>query len=96
MKSELGFDVCKRFVRQVKIRDEHLTECSNWADFNKLLDKKNLLLSPFCGQQTCEDTIKANSAREEPAESGTSAMGAKTLCIPLNQVDYPINFVELI
>lgn len=75
------------FFRQVEVRDAHLKLCLDWKDFVALLDGKNLLLSPFCGLPECEEKIKADSAREEPGEAGTSAMGAKSLCIPLEQVN---------
>uniref|UniRef100_A0AC34QMH5 Proline--tRNA ligase n=1 Tax=Panagrolaimus sp. JU765 TaxID=591449 RepID=A0AC34QMH5_9BILA len=68
-----------------KLRDEHKVLCLDWNNFANLLDKKNILLSPFCGEPACEDAIKADSTRDEPAEAGVSAMGAKTLCIPLEQ-----------
>ncbi|KAH8417636.1 hypothetical protein KR222_003170 [Zaprionus bogoriensis] len=56
-----------------------------WPDFCNLLEQKNLLLSPFCGDMDCEDKIKADSARGEEAEPGAPAMGAKSLCIPFDQ-----------
>lgn len=68
------------------MRDSHLKVNLDWNNFVKLLDDKNIILSPFCGEPHCEEKIKADSTREEPAEAGTSAMGAKTLCIPLEQV----------
>lgn len=67
------------------IRDEHMKLCLTWNDFGPALDKKCILLSPFCGDIKCEEQIKEDSAREEPADAGTAAMGAKTLCIPLEQ-----------
>jgi hypothetical protein len=59
--------------------------CTSWTEFTALLDKKFILLSPFCGRPECEDKIKNESAREDPGEQGQAAMGAKTLCIPLVQ-----------
>lgn len=41
----------------------HTKITKNWNDFCKLLDQKNLLLSPFCAETVCEDKIKADSAR---------------------------------
>lgn len=43
--------------------ESHTKITKNWADFCKFLDQKNILLSPFCGATTCEDKIKADSAR---------------------------------
>ncbi|KNC28249.1 Bifunctional glutamate/proline--tRNA ligase [Lucilia cuprina] len=65
--------------------ESHTKLTKNWADFCKFLDQKNILLSPFCGEISCEDKIKADSARDEDAEPGAPAMGAKSLCIPFDQ-----------
>lgn len=70
-----------------RLRDEHMIVCLDWTKFPAYLDKKMLLLSPFCGSIECENLIKEQSVREEPGEHGTSQMGAKTLCIPLKQPD---------
>jgi len=61
--------------------------CTDWEKFTPLLDEKNIIMSPFCGAPACEDKIKADSTRDESTakEPGTSLMGAKTLCIPLEQ-----------
>jgi hypothetical protein len=42
--------------------------CLDWSEFTPLLDKKMLLLSPFCGRPQCETLIKDQSVREEPAD----------------------------
>ncbi|KAM0731770.1 Bifunctional glutamate/proline--tRNA ligase [Formica fusca] len=64
----------------------HIKQVENWSDFCTELNKKNLLLSPFCGELTCEDNIKADSAREDSGdELGALSMGAKSLCIPFEQ-----------
>lgn len=75
-----------QIFRVLEARDEHLKMAKSWSEFRELLDKKNLLLSPFCGDKECEEKIKAESAREDVTEVGTSAMGAKSLCIPFEQV----------
>lgn len=64
---------------------QHTKITKNWGDFCKFLDQKNILLTPFCGETSCEDQIKADSARDEDAEPGAPAMGAKSLCIPFDQ-----------
>lgn len=63
----------------------HTKIVKKWDDFCSLLEQKNILLSPFCGDVACEDKIKADSARGEDAEPGAPAMGAKSLCIPFDQ-----------
>ncbi|CAI5446164.1 unnamed protein product [Caenorhabditis angaria] len=63
-------------------RDAHLKTTSDIEEFKKLLDEKCIILSPFCGLPECEEEIKKASTRED----GEGAqMGAKTLCIPLEQ-----------
>lgn len=63
----------------------HTKKVTNWTDFCGFLEQKNILLAPFCGEISCEDKIKADSARGEEAEPGAPAMGAKSLCIPFDQ-----------
>lgn len=58
--------------------------CYDFEEFKQLLDEKFILLSPFCGEIACEDEIKKASTRDD-AEAGAAQMGAKTLCIPLEQ-----------
>ncbi|PIC40653.1 hypothetical protein B9Z55_011926 [Caenorhabditis nigoni] len=63
-------------------RDSHLKTTTCMEEFKKLLDDKCIILSPFCGLPECEEEIKKASTRED----GEGAqMGAKTLCIPLEQ-----------
>ncbi|KMQ96779.1 bifunctional aminoacyl-trna synthetase [Lasius niger] len=74
------------FYRAKENLTAHIKQVENWTDFGTELNKKNLLLSPFCGEPTCEDNIKADSAREDSGdELGTLSMGAKGLCIPFEQ-----------
>lgn len=49
--------------RARKNLNEHIKRAENWNDFCSELNKKNILLSPFCGEISCEDNIKADSAR---------------------------------
>lgn len=65
--------------------DDHISLVHSWADFVGGLAKKNLLLAPFCGDETCEKYIKDESASNEDADAGALAMGAKSLCIPFDQ-----------
>lgn len=73
------------YCRVLAARDEHMKVCYDFEEFKSLLDEKFILLSPFCGEIACEDEIKKASARED-ADVGAAQMGAKTLCIPLEQV----------
>ncbi|KAJ8925846.1 hypothetical protein NQ315_009698 [Exocentrus adspersus] len=65
----------------------HKILLTDWSQFGPNLDNKKIILAPFCGDEECEDKIKADSARDdtEAAEQGAPSMGAKSLCIPLEQ-----------
>ncbi|CAG9813214.1 unnamed protein product [Phaedon cochleariae] len=67
--------------------ESHKIILTDWSRFGPSLDKKNIILAPFCGNSNCEDRIKAESARDDGdnAEPGAPSMGAKSLCIPLEQ-----------
>ncbi|XP_067942560.1 bifunctional glutamate/proline--tRNA ligase-like [Watersipora subatra] len=65
--------------------DSHIVKADKWEELCAGLDNKCLLLSPFCGEISCEDAIKKDSAREIVVEEGAPAMGAKGLCIPFEQ-----------
>ncbi|XP_045124426.1 bifunctional glutamate/proline--tRNA ligase-like [Portunus trituberculatus] len=73
------------FDRAHKDMKEHTAKVHSWPEFTSSLDGGNVLLAPFCGREECEDVIKKESAREEAAEPGAPAMGAKSLCIPFDQ-----------
>ncbi|VDK71422.1 unnamed protein product [Onchocerca ochengi] len=73
------------YMNAEKIRDKHLKITKHWSEFKELLDQKCLILAAFCGFSHCEDNIKKDSSNDECNEAGAPAMGAKTLCIPLEQ-----------
>jgi bifunctional glutamyl/prolyl-tRNA synthetase len=65
---------------------DHTKVTKDFVEFKKLLDAKNIILSPFCGDPECEEKIKADSVHEvTEADPGAPAMGAKSLCIPFEQ-----------
>ncbi|XP_076754438.1 glutamyl-prolyl-tRNA synthetase [Xylocopa sonorina] len=80
-------DIQKNMLTKArKDLNDHIKRTDNWDEFCSYLNKKNILLSPFCGELSCEDNIKADSAREDTGEElGTLSMGAKGLCIPFEQ-----------
>ncbi|KHN73220.1 Bifunctional glutamate/proline--tRNA ligase [Toxocara canis] len=80
----------RMYNKILEVRDKHRKLCMNWEEFKDLLDRKFILLVPFCGRIECEDTIKKESTREESTEIGAAAMGAKSLCIPLEQPADPL------
>lgn len=49
--------------RAKKNLNEHIKRADNWNEFCSYLNEKNILLSPFCGESSCEDKIKRDSAR---------------------------------
>lgn len=69
--------------------DAHVIKVTEWSKFVPALDAKNVILVPFCKTESCEDKIKENSARQvdgdEPVDERAPSMGAKSLCIPLEQ-----------
>merc|ERR1712071_504088 len=67
--------------------EEHIMILHEFEQFIPELDKKNLILAPFCGEPSCEDNIKKESTRDEGPLDAGPAMGAKSLCIPFEQPD---------
>ncbi|KAK2716919.1 hypothetical protein QYM36_007162 [Artemia franciscana] len=63
----------------------HIKECFSLSDLAEELDRKNIILAPFCGDKECVGKIKTDSARGTDSEPGASAMGAKSLCSPFDQ-----------
>ncbi|CAG2101046.1 unnamed protein product, partial [Medioppia subpectinata] len=73
------------FTRAKEERDSHLIVTQQWTEFMTKLDQKFIMLSPFCGETQCEDQIKKDSAKEDVSDASGPLMGAKSLCIPLDQ-----------
>ena len=49
--------------RQKKALDENIVIAKEFEEFCTALDEKKLILSPYCGEISCEDNIKKLSAR---------------------------------
>ncbi|KTW27143.1 proline-tRNA ligase [Pneumocystis jirovecii RU7] len=78
-------DLYKKAKKQY---DENVQIVYQWEDFVPLLNKKKLLLIPWCKRSLCEEEIRKNSTSESSTGSEDEnmlAMGAKSLCIPLEQ-----------
>uniref|UniRef100_A0A182NG17 Bifunctional glutamate/proline--tRNA ligase n=1 Tax=Anopheles dirus TaxID=7168 RepID=A0A182NG17_9DIPT len=74
------------YERAERDLNDHTKVTKQWAEFLQFLEAKNIIMAPFCGEISCEDRIKAESARDDAeAEAGAPAMGAKSLCIPFEQ-----------
>ncbi|KAG0273320.1 hypothetical protein BGZ95_010867 [Linnemannia exigua] len=77
-------------------RDANVIQVEDWKDFVPALDDKKFCLIPWCEEVACEEEIKEKSARtglatEEAQDDKAPSMGAKSLCIPLEQPqDKPI------
>lgn len=66
--------------------ESHTKVTKDWKEFCTLLDNKNIIMSPFCGDIECEEKIKADSAKDDTTvDAAGPAMGAKSLCIPFKQ-----------
>ncbi|SPO38151.1 probable proline-tRNA ligase [Pseudozyma flocculosa] len=67
--------------------------CTEWDDFTKILNDKCHVVIPWCEVEACEDAIKNRSARtasqDEAADERAPSMGAKSLCIPFDQAQFP-------
>lgn len=46
--------------------NQHIVILKDWNHFCTALDNKNIILAPFCEEESCEDNIKKDSARFEP------------------------------
>ena len=87
------------FEKAVTERDEHVVKVTEWKDFVPTLEKKNLVLTPWCGPEfeEWEEWVKKTSREEslknrgEEFEEDTTAtsVAAKTLCIPFDQPELP-------
>ena len=74
------------FERARKLRDDHMIVTESWHTLLDKLDQRFIIMAPFCGEPSCEDQIKRDSAKEDVEAAGEGPlMGAKSLCIPLDQ-----------
>lgn len=77
------------YLKAKQKMEDNIARVTKWEDFVPNLNKKKLLLVPWCDREACEDDIKERSARvanegEEEDERAPS-MGAKSLCKPFAQ-----------
>jgi len=75
------------YAKSLAERDAQLVSIEKWEDFSPNLNKGKLLLVPFCGNKECEESIKEKSKEEslEEEAQGGLKMGAKSLCVPLEE-----------
>jgi len=89
MLSELEFIHDAMYQNACKARNERTKAADNWDDFMAELNKRNVVLTPWCDQKECEITVKNRSKEESKAaeNEGEELLtgSAKTLCKPLEQ-----------
>ena len=73
------------FTKAKGLLDANMAIVEEWKDFCSALEKGNLIQAPFCGIESCEDSIKDDSKADVEVEEGAPSMGAKSLCIPTKQ-----------
>lgn len=75
------------------VRDKAIVHVAKWEDFVPALDRKCMVLAPWCEVTECEEAVKDKSKTESLARAGEaeedarSALSgaAKTLCIPYEE-----------
>lgn len=81
------------FLRAKATRDSRLIRLETWTGFVEALNKKCMILTPWCESVACEESVKDKSARsdsDEEVDEKAPSMGAKTLCIPFEQPENPV------
>jgi prolyl-tRNA synthetase len=82
------------FIKAKKEYDSHVVKLTDWDDVIPTLDRKNVILVPWCEDSECEDIFKERSSKQESADADSPgeraderapSMGAKSLCIPFEQ-----------
>ena len=72
-----------------EIKDVHTKIATSFGEFIELLNNKNIVLVPFCGNCECEENIKIRSKEESIAQQTDETFeltgSAKSLCIPFDQ-----------
>lgn len=80
-------------AKATAFRDAHISKITTWAEFVPALDRRHLVLAPFCRTVECEEDIKAAQKQvgdDEVIQQGNEQFqkitaAAKTLCIPNDQ-----------
>jgi prolyl-tRNA synthetase len=78
----------RMFAKASKELNDRKKEAEDFDTFLKLLSEKNMIVTPWCNVQACEENIKKR-VKEESEASGLDednvAGSCKTLCIPIEQ-----------
>ncbi|KAJ0402967.1 hypothetical protein P43SY_009224 [Pythium insidiosum] len=79
-------------------RDNRIKKVTEWKDFVPALQQGCMVLTPFCNETEWEEIVKTKSREEslalmglaEEAENTATSAAAKTLCIPFEHNDKPL------
>lgn len=75
-------------------RDEKIVGVNEWEEFVPALDRRTMVLAPWCKRSECEENVKERSGQESVARQQTDdgevdvralSGKAKTLCIPFEE-----------
>ncbi|KAI9661689.1 MAG: hypothetical protein M1821_008927 [Bathelium mastoideum] len=80
-----------------KIYHDHIKYTSKWDEVVPLLNAKNVIRMPHCGDGDCAEAVKKETAeisKTEVIDPRAPSMGAKALCIPYEQLELPENRSE--
>jgi prolyl-tRNA synthetase len=79
-----------------KIYHDHIKYTSNWDEVVPLLNARNVIRMPHCGDGSCAEAVKKETAeicKIENTDPRAPSMGAKALCVPFEQLDLLKNAV---
>ncbi|KAJ2757279.1 ribose-phosphate pyrophosphokinase 1, partial [Coemansia nantahalensis] len=80
-------------IRARATMQERVRMVLRWEDFVPALNSKCMAMIPWCERDECEEQIKARSTRDargdEPEDEKEPSMGAKSLCLPMQQPAEP-------
>jgi prolyl-tRNA synthetase len=68
-------------ARAMAERDSRVSKAATFEEFTDALEKRNMVLAPWCNDGHCEEEIKRRSTVHD-ANNVVTMAGAKTLCIP--------------
>ena len=78
--------------RSRKMYHEHIKYTSKWDEVVPLLNDKNVIRMPHCGEGDCAELVKKETAelcKTEKIDERAPSMGAKALCVPFDQKELP-------
>lgn len=77
------------YIKALDRFNSKIQKASTWEEFMTFLNSKNVVLTPWCENNECEQKVKERSGIESKEMAGDGELQltgqAKTLCIPLGQ-----------